>query len=128
MSRWLSEGSGPLMEASRSRTTVATAAESRGFESADLDLVQALHQKLIPLLDQERIGTLTPYQARESVLGAAKQILAELAPLLVGDVRDQTLEAVTDEVLGLGPLVILQPVGQVDVFIANASSPVGNKK
>ena len=81
-----------------------TAADWSRADDVDLDLVHVIHQKLIADIDPDKLKQLSREQARESVQASAKQIIAEIAPFIVGETRDVLLDAVSDEVLGLGPI------------------------
>ena len=78
--------------------------EEMDGEGPDLALVNAVHQRLITEIDPQRLYSLEREQAHEAVLTAGRRTLAEVAPNIVGASRDGILDAVADEVLGLGPI------------------------
>jgi pilus assembly protein CpaF len=78
--------------------------EDRETDAVDLDLINAVHQRLITEIDPQRLYSLERAAAYEAVINAARRTLAELAPQVVGAARDGVLDAVADEVLGLGPI------------------------
>src|SRR5690606_37287922 len=78
--------------------------DERQDEELDLNLVAAVHQRLIAEIDPQRLYSLERPQAYDAVIAAARRTLAEVAPNVVGAARDGILEAVADEVLGLGPI------------------------
>jgi pilus assembly protein CpaF len=78
--------------------------EGRDEEELDLDLVNAVHQRLITEIDPQRLYKLERSQAYDAVVSAGRRTLAEVAPSVVGSGRDGILDAVADEVLGLGPI------------------------
>lgn len=68
------------------------------------DLKKRLHQKLIQELDLAKLDALPVEKAREAVEAAARTLIARDAPAVVGTARDELVEALRDEVLGLGPI------------------------
>ncbi|MBI1885683.1 MAG: CpaF family protein [Chloroflexi bacterium] len=75
-----------------------------GLDDSQWELVFQIHQKLIEDLDATAIEKLEPDKAREAVEKAARTIMQELAPKVVGLERDTIVGHVADEVLGLGPI------------------------
>ena len=91
------------------RTGGADAAERpsqrrRQSTEAVNELKFTLHQRLIEELDPSKLQGLEPDRAREAVVAAAKSLIAQEMPGIVGAVRDELVDAVADEVLGLGPV------------------------
>jgi pilus assembly protein CpaF len=82
----------------------AVAVDQSDGEGLDLSLVNAVHQRLITEIDPQRLYSLEREQAYKAVLDAGRRTLAEVAPTVVGGSRDVILDAVADEVLGLGPI------------------------
>jgi pilus assembly protein CpaF len=80
------------------------ALEDPEADGPDLTLVSAVHTRLIQEIDPQRLYQLERGQAYEAVVTAARRTLAEMAPNVVGAARDGILDAVADEVLGLGPI------------------------
>ncbi len=78
--------------------------ESLDADGPDLELVNGVHQRLITEIDPQRLYSLERPQAYDAVVSAARRTLAEIAPSVVGAARDGILDAVADEVLGLGPI------------------------
>lgn len=93
-------------------------------DEVDLDLVLAIHQRLIADVDPKKLARLTDYQAREAVYGAAKTVAAEMAPQVVGESRDAVIDAVADEILGLGPIEKLLKNPAVSEVMVNAPDQV----
>jgi pilus assembly protein CpaF len=73
-------------------------------EEVDLNLISAVHQRLITEIDPQRLYSLARPEAYDAVVTAARRTLAEVAPNVVGSARDAVLDAVADEILGLGPI------------------------
>lgn len=63
-----------------------------------------LHELLIEELEHGALEGLAPEQQREAVIKAARELLVQEGLQLGGMPRDELLEAVADEALGLGPL------------------------
>ena len=78
--------------------------DERDGEGPDMALINAVHQRLITEIDPQRLYQLERPQAYEAVVTAARRTLADIAPNVVGAARDGVLDAVADEVLGLGPI------------------------
>ncbi|MCH7511138.1 MAG: CpaF family protein [Chloroflexi bacterium] len=68
------------------------------------ELKYTLHQRLIEELDPSKLEGLEPGRAREAVESAARTLIVQEMPGIVGAVRDELVAAVSDEVLGLGPI------------------------
>ena len=102
----------------------AVVTDERPEEEYDLDLVHAVHQRLITEIDPKKLGQLPPGQAYEAVISAGKRTLADVAPQVMGDARDLVLDAVADEVLGLGPIEKLVRDPAVSEVMVNAADLV----
>ncbi|HEX6032198.1 MAG TPA: ATPase, T2SS/T4P/T4SS family [Tepidiformaceae bacterium] len=63
-----------------------------------------LHELLIEELEHGALEGLDPKQQREAVVRAARELIQQESLQLGGATRDEMLDAVADEVLGLGPL------------------------
>ena len=63
-----------------------------------------LHELLIEELEHGALEGLAPEQQRGAVIKAARELIAQEGIQLGGSGREELLEAVADEVLGLGPL------------------------
>jgi pilus assembly protein CpaF len=62
-----------------------------------------LHELLIEELEQGALDGLPPHKQREAVMKAARELIAQEGIQVAGS-RDELVESVADEVLGLGPL------------------------
>ncbi len=77
-----------------------------------------LHQRLIEELDPSKIESSDPSKARDVVEGAARALIASEMPGVVGFSRDELIAAVTDEILGFGPIEpLLQDPAVTEVMI-----------
>ncbi len=65
---------------------------------------QRLHELLIEELEQGSLEKLPPEQQRDAVIRAARELMAQEGIQLGAASRDDLLESLADEVLGLGPL------------------------
>jgi pilus assembly protein CpaF len=75
-----------------------------GLSESQWETVFAVHQRLIEDMDASAIEKLPADEAREVVEKAARAIMREIAPAVVGVERDLLISHVADEVLGLGPI------------------------
>ncbi len=75
------------------------------------EIKENIHQRLIEELDSRRLEAIPEERRRGAVESAAKALLAEEVPDLVGIAQDQMIAAIVDEVLGLGPIepLVLDP-------------------
>jgi pilus assembly protein CpaF len=87
------------------RAAITTPGVSPSITPESLDeLKYRVHRRLIQELDTSRLESLSPEEARSGVEAAARQILRQEAPNIVGLARDELIGLVVDEVLGLGPI------------------------
>ncbi|MGI8927507.1 MAG: CpaF family protein [Tepidiformaceae bacterium] len=77
--------------------------DSRGTPQTDAAKLR-LHELLIEELEHGALEGLAPHKQREGVIKAAKELLVQEGMQLGGASKDELLDAVADEVLGLGPL------------------------
>jgi len=91
---------------------------------AQWELVARIHQKLIEELDATKIQKLAPEKSREAVEAAARTIIAQVAPSVVGLERDELVSHVADEVLGLGPIEPLVSDPSLSEIMVNAPDTV----
>ncbi len=92
------------------------------------ELKFTLHQRLIEELDPSKLQGLEPDRAREAVVAAAKALIAQEMPGIVGAVRDELVDAVADEVLGLGPIEPLIRDAAISEVMVNAPDQVFYEK
>ena len=82
------------------------------------ELKFTLHQRLIEELDPNKLEGLGKEKAREAVEQAARTLVAQEMPGIVGTTRDELVSAVADEVLGFGPLEpLLRDAGISEVMV-----------
>lgn len=92
------------------------------------ELKFTLHQRLIEELDPAKLQGLEPERAREAVVAAARSLIAQEMPGIVGAVRDELVDAVADEVLGLGPIEGLIGDPTVSEVMVNAQDQIFYEK
>ena len=92
------------------------------------ELKFTLHQRLIEELDPSKLQGLEPEKAREAVEAAARTLISQEMPGIVGVVRDELVTAVADEVLGLGPIEVLIKEPAVSEVMVNGADQVFYEK
>ena len=83
-----------------------------------------LHQRLIEELDPSKIEAGDSPKGRELVEGASRAIIAAEMPGVVGFSRDELISAVTDEILGYGPIEPLLQDASVSEVMVNSPDTV----
>jgi len=122
-------GAGPLggspdaglqpIAAPRPQTEVRMAVDmvTKGNPQAEATKIR-LHELLIDELEHGALENLAPEQQRAAVIRAARELITQEGLLLGGVGRDELVEAVADEVLGLGPLEpLLRDPGVSEVMV-----------
>ena len=109
--------------------TVERTGQRRG-QSAEAvnELKFTLHQRLIEELDPSKLEGLEPSHAREAVEAAARTLISQEMPGIVGAVRDELVTAVADEVLGLGPIEPLIRDESISEIMVNDTDQVFYEK
>ena len=92
--------------------------------AADYALEDELHQLLIRDLDVSVLQDDDRAKARERVEQAARVLAAQRMPRLVGDVKEEVISRVVDEVIGLGPLEPLLRDPNVSEIMVNSPEEV----
>jgi pilus assembly protein CpaF len=83
-----------------------------------------VHRRLIQELETSKIDRLPLHEARDAVDTAARQILQQEAPGVFGLARDELIQSIVDEVLGLGPIEPLIRDASVSEIMVNAPDTV----
>jgi pilus assembly protein CpaF len=83
-----------------------------------------LHQRLIEELEPSKLDASDPHRTREVVEGASRAIIAAEMPGVVGFSRDELVAAVTDEILGYGPIEPLLQDPTVSEVMVNSPDTV----
>jgi pilus assembly protein CpaF len=115
------------------RTPVGGSGFGRGASIANNpagldDLKFNLHGRLIQELDPGKLEDLEPTKRREAVESAARTLIAQEFPGILGKTRDELVAAVADEVLGLGPIEGLVNDDSVSEIMVNAPDVVFYEK
>jgi pilus assembly protein CpaF len=92
------------------------------------ELKFTLHQRLIEELDPNKLEGLGKEKAREAVEQAARTLVAQEMPGIVGTTRDELVSAVADEVLGFGPIEPLLRDSSISEVMVNAPDTVFYEK
>jgi pilus assembly protein CpaF len=92
------------------------------------ELKFTLHQRLIEELDPNKLEGLGKEKAREAVEQAARTLIAQEMPGIVGTTRDELVSAVADEVLGFGPIEPLLRDASISEVMVNAPDTVFYEK
>jgi pilus assembly protein CpaF len=118
--QWPRHRTFPLGNAIGSPNGLATDGRSGG----DYEIEERLHQALIRELDEGALHNLDRERAREQVELAVRAIASNLYPRLVGDLKEEIVTRVADEVLGLGPIEPLLRDPSISEVMVNAPSEV----
>jgi pilus assembly protein CpaF len=92
------------------------------------ELKFTLHQRLIEELEPTKLQGLAPERSRDAVVAAARSLIAQEMPGIVGVVRDELVQSVADEVLGLGPIEPLIRDPAVSEVMVNAPDQIFYEK
>ncbi len=114
----------PIFAAPHSARGQATRNPLLQSSDAFNELKFRLHQRLIEELDPSKIESTDPGKARDVVEGAARALIASEMPGVVGFSRDELIAAVTDEILGFGPIEPLLQDPAVSEVMINAPDTV----
>jgi pilus assembly protein CpaF len=109
-------------ESWQARQPGSTAAETA------TEIIHRVHHRLIRDLDVRQIENLDPARARQAVEEAARTVMAEEAVGVVGELRDQVVKGVANEVLGLGPIDPLVKDSSVSEVMVNAPDRVYSER
>jgi pilus assembly protein CpaF len=88
------------------------------------DVVQQVHQRMLRDLDLSAIEKLDAGRAREAVAVAARQLVTQEAPSLLGDDRERVIKRVIDEAIGFGPIESLLDDDTVSEVMVNAPDEI----
>ncbi len=88
------------------------------------DAVHGVHQRMLQEMDLSAIEKLDAAQAREAVAVAARQIVTQQYPSLLGDDRERVIKRVIDEAIGFGPIQPLIDDDSVSEVMVNAPDEI----
>jgi len=83
-----------------------------------------VHRRLIQELEASRLDRMGEEEARTAVAQAARQLLTQEMPEVYGLARDEVIAAVTDEVLGLGPIENMIRDASISEVMINAPDEI----
>jgi len=96
-------------------------AQPNMHEAPEIDwsgVVQQVHLRLLQDIDLAAIEKLDPERAREAVSAAARQLVMQLHPSILGEDREQVIRRVIEEAIGYGPIEpLLQDVSVSEVMV-----------
>jgi pilus assembly protein CpaF len=82
------------------------------------EAVHQVHLRLLQDMDLAAVEKLNPSRAREAVEAAARQLVTQLHPTLLGDDREHVVARVIDEAIGFGPIEpLLRDVSISEVMV-----------
>ncbi len=98
--------------------------ESDESDSEWFEAVHAVHQRMLLEMDLSAIEKLDAARAREAVTVAARQLVTQQFPSLLGDDRERVIRRVIDEAIGFGPVQALLDDDSVSEVMVNAPDEV----
>ncbi len=88
------------------------------------DIVQTVHLRLLQEMDLAAVEKLAPSRAHEAVASAARQLVTQTHPSLLGDDRELVIRRVIEEAVGFGPLEPLLQDPTISEVMVNAPDEV----
>jgi pilus assembly protein CpaF len=87
-------------------------------------LTARVHERLVEDLDVQTLDSLPAAQRRERAQAAVRSVLAEIAPTIAGLAKQELVDEVINELLGMGPLQTLLDDADVSEIMVNGPSAV----
>jgi len=88
------------------------------------DVVYQIHQRLLQDMDFVSLEKLETTRARDAVAAAARQLIAQLHPGVMGEAREHVIQRVLDEAVGFGPIEPLLQDPSISEVMVNSASEV----
>lgn len=88
------------------------------------EAVHGVHQRMLQEIDLSAIERLDAARAREAVKVAARQLVVQQFPSLLGDDREHVIKRVVDEAIGFGPVQALIDDDSVSEVMVNAPDEI----
>jgi len=88
------------------------------------EAVHRVHQRMLQEMDLGAIEKLDAARAREAVTVAARQLVTQEVPSLMGDERERVVKRVIDEAIGYGPIESLLDDDSVSEVMVNAPDEI----
>lgn len=98
--------------------------EDHDAEAEWFEAVHAVHQKMLLEMDLTAIEKLDSVKAREAVTVAARQLVTQQFPGLLGDDRERVIKRVIDEAVGYGPIQNLVDDDSISEVMVNAPDEI----
>ena len=98
--------------------------DSDESDSEWFEAVHAVHQRMLMEMDLSAIEKLDASRAREAVTVAARQLVTQQFPSLLGDDRERVIRRVIDEAIGFGPVQGLLDDDTVSEVMVNAPDEI----
>jgi pilus assembly protein CpaF len=89
-----------------------------------LEMVHKVHARLLQDMDAGALERLSPEQARAAVESATRQLIAQMYPTVLGEVREQVVSCVIDEAIGFGPIDPMLRDESISEVMVNAPDDV----
>ena len=89
-----------------------------------LEMVHKVHARLLQDMDAGALERLSPEQARTAVESATRQLIAQMYPTVLGEVREQVVSCVIDEAIGFGPIDPMLRDESISEVMVNAADDV----
>jgi pilus assembly protein CpaF len=96
-----------------------TDADSEWYEA-----VHVVHQRMLQEIDLSAIERLDAGRAREAVTVAARQLVTQEYPSLLGDDRERVIKRVIDEAIGYGPIQMMIEDDTISEVMVNAPDEI----
>src|ERR687894_708086 len=87
-------------------------------------LTARVHERLVEDLNVQTLDSLPSAQRRERAQAAVRTVLSEIAPTIAGMAKQELVDEVVNELLGLGPLQTLLDDVDVSEIMVNGPSAV----
>src|SRR5574338_1561143 len=84
------------------------------------EVVQQIHLRLLQDMDFTAVEKLGTSRAQEAVEGAARQLIGQLHPSLLGEDREFVVGRIIDEAVGFGPIEPLLRDQSISEVMVNA--------
>ncbi len=98
--------------------------ENEASDAEWYEAIHAVHQRMLIEMDLGAIEKLDAGRAREAVTVAARQLVTQQFPSLLGDERERVIKRVIDEAIGFGPVQALLDDDDVSEVMVNAPDEV----
>ncbi|MBF6600088.1 MAG: CpaF family protein [Dehalococcoidia bacterium] len=108
----------------RWETTTRTHFDVSAGDGEWFDAVHAVHQRMLQEMDLSAVEKLDAERAREAVKLAARQLVTQQFPSLLGDDREHVIRRVIDEAVGFGPVQPLIDDDSVSEVMVNAPEEI----